>query len=167
LLILGDALSERQFEQMTQDAVVIIPCEEGQEDEFVRADPLLGNRSDQSGLFTVLSPMSAKGSEFGKVILYKYGDACPQGLFSSSGRDTARVLEDEYFLNKLYVAITRAMKYLLIVDTPRGEEVLWRHTLSWERLDEVKERAKSEKWCGKLACTHRVKHSDIALLETE
>jgi hypothetical protein len=59
--------------------VVILPCEEGEEMEYLKADSVLSacfpNTDDK--VPNVLSAVAAKGLEFDKVVLYNFGDKCP------------------------------------------------------------------------------------------
>lgn len=126
--ILGSAnLSEQSFIEEAHQTVIIVPCEEGGEVFFVQNDPTLSkmypNVSDADPAGNVYSAAGAKGLEFEKVILYKFGEAAPS-VSRSAGADE-RDLTAEYFFNKLYVAATRATKYLNIVDTDNGNDLLW------------------------------------------
>ncbi len=126
--ILGSSnLSEQSFIEEAHQTVIIVPCEEGGEVFFVQNDPTLSkmfpNVSDADPAGNVYSSAGAKGLEFEKVILYKFGEVAP-----SASRNTApdeRDLTAEYFFNKLYVAATRATKFLNIVDTELGNDRLW------------------------------------------
>jgi tetratricopeptide (TPR) repeat protein len=119
------------------EAVIIVPAHENGEDEFIGTDGLLSGFRQEQGAWarTVLSPMRAKGLEFQRVILYKFGDRAlreaPQLLETLSsatalGGDRDRRLQLEYFVNRLYVAASRARSTLLIVDTREAIEAFWR-----------------------------------------
>lgn len=145
LYILNENISEDAFSIMAENSVIILPCEQGQEKEFVENDRLLLALSKKSNYPTFQSPMTAKGLEFTRVILYGFGDACPEKFFKKSVSELQ--LESEYFLNKLYVAATRAMKSLIIVDTKSGKDKLWKFTLGQEQIKPFIERSKSpSKW---------------------
>ena len=126
--ILGSSnLSEQSFIEEAHQTVIIVPCEEGGEVFFVQNDPTLAkmypNVSDTDPAGNVYSAAGAKGLEFEKVILYKFGEAAPRA--SRTDDPDERDLTAEYFFNKLYVAATRATKYLNIVDTDNGNDLLW------------------------------------------
>jgi tetratricopeptide (TPR) repeat protein len=119
------------------EAVIIVPAHENGEDEFVGTDMLLSGFRQEQGAWarTVLSPMRAKGLEFQRVIIYKFGDRAlseaPQLLDTLSsgtalGGDRDRRLQLEYFVNRLYVAASRARSSLLIVDTRQAIEKFWK-----------------------------------------
>lgn len=149
LYILNENISEDVFFSMAANSVVILPCEQGQEMEFVNNDPILQRLSKQEKYPIFQSPMTAKGLEYPRVILYGFGDVCPEKFFASQSGELN--LENEYFLNKLYVAATRAMKSLIIVDTKTGKEKLWKHTLEPEASKINIEKTKNpKKWSGDL-----------------
>ena len=73
----------------------------------------------------VLSAIGSKGLEFKRVILYKFGEAGLQKRLAKSRLQPGQQIEAEYFFNKLYVAATRAMHWMFVVDSHEGEENLW------------------------------------------
>lgn len=121
--------------QATSDVVVLVPCDEGGEEEYVRDDQVLSRLAYQDGRVTrtVLSAARAKGLEFDRVILYGFGEQCAQryprllnvlqGTPSLIDHNESLVLQ--YFLNRLYVAASRAARQLIIVDSARGLSGLW------------------------------------------
>ena len=130
LYILNREVTEDLFlEKVQGEEVVILPCEYNQEDEFVQRDPLLRRLKDSPRPPTFLSPMAVKGLEFPRVWLYKFGEYCPDNFFDSLIPYDDR-LRNEFFLNKLYVAATRAQRDLLVIDTAIGEQRLWKHALN-------------------------------------
>jgi len=119
-----------EFTRLLTDTMTVIPVDEGGEIEFVKNDPILASiypdASETSRPFTVVSASAVKGLEFGKVVLYKFGDHdLPQISWESA--DERDELSAEYFFNKLYVGVTRATQDLFVVDTVRGSEQLWSH----------------------------------------
>lgn len=121
------------------NTIVIVPCEEGQEHAFVRQDPELSaafKLTDADEVpKNVLSAVAAKGLEFKRVVLYKFGEACPDLSWDTVGvSDQETLSEDtltaEYFLNKLYVGATRAKEGLYVIDTVSGDARLWCHANS-------------------------------------
>ncbi|RMG35779.1 MAG: hypothetical protein D6732_09040, partial [Methanobacteriota archaeon] len=113
-------------------ATIIIPCNEGEEIEFIQNDAFLKQLTldkDSQNTRVVLSAMKAKGLEFERVILYKFGDYYVQQnlhqLFEEEESNREKLLPLEYFFNKLYVGASRGQKRVIIVDTPDGHQHLW------------------------------------------
>jgi len=122
----GPDLSEENFIETASQTVIIVPCEEGGEVHYVKNDPTLRKMfpdvSDADPAGNVYSAAGAKGLEFERVILYKFGEMSPP---SDNKAERERDLVGEYFFNKLYVATTRATKFLIIIDSEEGDEKLW------------------------------------------
>ncbi|OAB58544.1 hypothetical protein AY600_10430 [Phormidium willei BDU 130791] len=131
--ILSQNLDAAQFRQQCQnDPIILIPCEEGGELNYLRQDELLRDlfpeiQQDKVPK-NILSASQAKGLEFPFVILYHFGDELAQGQTSLDKLYHAqqRNLELEYFFNKLYVAASRPTEALVILDSPAGDQALWR-----------------------------------------
>ncbi|RMH43954.1 MAG: hypothetical protein D6694_06325 [Gammaproteobacteria bacterium] len=129
----------RSMIQSQQETVIILPCQEGEEQRFVENDSFLATFGLENGTIArnILSPMRAKGLEYQRVVLYKFGDACRSdypGLLAlldnghngpTDREDSEQLLPLEYFINRLYVAASRARKRLIIVDTIDGLEHFW------------------------------------------
>jgi hypothetical protein len=120
--------------EKSQDLIIIVPCEEGEEGDFVANDPLLSEwiECDDAGVpANVLSPMRAKGLEFNRVVIYKFGHHADKSLLDplTTGKSHTekpdQAIPLEYFMNKLYVAVSRARKSLFIVDSEEGKNRLW------------------------------------------
>lgn len=125
-----------------EENVIIVPCQEGEELSFVQNDPLLKefalSQDGKSLIRNILSPMRAKGQEFDRVVLYRFGEACVRDaqykpLLSlidpdqpSPSLSPEEYIPLEYFINRLYVAASRARKRILIVDTKEGIEKFWK-----------------------------------------
>jgi hypothetical protein len=105
------------------ELVLIAPCQEGEEKSFIQKDDLLKNVAlNEKGEITrtVLSPMRAKGLEFARVVLYKFGEQAVldgytekiERLAQMRGQTVKReeTLGLEYFFNGLYVGASRAFK---------------------------------------------------------
>lgn len=120
------------------ELVIIIPCQEGEEKAFIESDEYLRTIAlDTKGEIarSVLSPMRAKGLEFGRVVLYKFGSqAVTDGHVEVMQRITAegnlhlereQTLGLEYFFNGAYVGASRAQRRLLVVDTVEGLAQFW------------------------------------------
>lgn len=138
LYTIGNNISEKDFADLIQNNVVILPCEKNQEAEFINADSELSKLKAESILFFEQSPIMAKGQEFPTVILYKFGEHIPERFFNFEHTDN--LLEKEYFLNKLYVGVTRAKQNLIIIDTVRGQQNLWDMALEKDQIKKCLEK---------------------------
>jgi len=140
-------LIEDELRKMLSDltgTVCILPCPVGEELNYVRQDPELQKIFAEELKQNLKPPLlqtatSVKGMEFKKVILYKFGNAYRQN-FNRKLNDYARgageaiSLQLHYFLNQLYVGITRPIEALAIVDTSAGWREFWDPSLesnSW------------------------------------
>lgn len=133
--ILDVNISREIIKPLLQDTVVIIPCDEGGEIDYIKGDDLLSSfipPNSQTAPWNILSAISVKGLEFKQVILYKFGEVCPSDLWLANEQTTE---EGKYFLNKLYVAASRATERLFIVDSELGENQIWKHAVSEAELD--------------------------------
>lgn len=122
--------------QEQEELVIILPCHEGEEEEYVRQDPFLSTITTPNNIRNFLSPMAAKGLEFSRVVLYHFGEQYaneyPNLLAPLEQEEAAhdpdeRSLPLQYFLNRLYVGGSRAKKRLLIVDSADGIGRFWSH----------------------------------------
>ncbi|MCL2232041.1 MAG: hypothetical protein FWB99_03090 [Treponema sp.] len=113
------------------DTVFIIPCEEGQEVEWVKNDSELSKHItfENNVPNWVLSASHAKGLEFNRVVVYGFGKNAPKNIITpSNSENTSVTLPLEYYINKTYVAISRAKKQLFIVDSGDAIRNLWEAT---------------------------------------
>lgn len=152
----GDPQLEQALRDQS-DLVLIVPCEEGEEVEFVERDEYLRKfvQLDEAGTpRNVLSAARAKGLEFLRVALYGWSKRTEASLLSSLLQSpAARALSvDErlalgYFLNNLYVAASRARRRLFIVDEADSLNSLWWFATDESHLSKVIERIPSkESW---------------------
>jgi ATP-dependent exoDNAse (exonuclease V) beta subunit len=97
-------------------------------------------------LKNVLSAITAKGLEFKKVILYKFGEECNQSVWNL--KDKVQINElDRVLFNKLYVAASRATEHLFVVDSEKGDRQLWQYASDEALLQVMLKFAKSrERW---------------------
>ncbi len=114
------------LEQYLKNTIILIPCDEGEELDFIQHDRLLRNfwnsKYRKKIPWNILSAISAKGLEFKQVVLYKFGERCPKKLWEIKENPPEK---EKYFLNKLYVAASRATESLFIIDSEAGEQNLW------------------------------------------
>lgn len=121
------------------ELVIIIPCQEGEEENYIPNDDFLKALALSEGknkkiTRNILSPIKAKGLEFNRVVLYKFGDVAIKEnknlIDILDGRleelDDEESIKLEYFINRLYVAASRAKKRLIIVDTTEGINNFWK-----------------------------------------
>jgi hypothetical protein len=113
---------------------VIVPCGEGEEESFIKADPILNryvkfDTATGGTDITVLSAASAKGLEFSHVMTYGFGnqEEAKKVLKSLSqppveGDAGEASLPLQYFINKLYVSVSRPTRCLVVADQ-LGEKI--------------------------------------------
>ena len=132
-----------------QDTIILVPCDEGGELAFIQDDvqlsQLFRDASEENRPRNVLSAIGAKGLEFQRVILYKFGEFCPLRIWRGEFNSGQRV-EAEYFFNKLYVAVTRATKWLFVLDSAEGDQNLWEHLNEQELIRYRQLRKDFETW---------------------
>lgn len=128
--IFDQNINKETLADYIKDTIIVVPCEEGEEADYAKADEVLSElfpESSGENLKNVLSAISAKGLEFKKVILYKFGEECNQSVWNLKGKSTDQRVKIEYFFNKLYVAASRATEYLFVVDSEKGDRQLWQY----------------------------------------
>jgi len=120
------------------DVSFILPCESSSRGSFIDGNPILRERlyrmdhvpgKDIKTKYPVFSSQDIKGLEYDKVVVFGFGafDRASQEaggsrfakLLDDGIKDTdSHLLEMEYFINRLYVAVTRPRRQLLILDEP-------------------------------------------------
>lgn len=144
------------------DAVFVLPCHEGEELEFIAADPILHDRipiHEGVPAIPVLSAARAKGLEFPRVVVYGFGKEAPANLLNPIRKNDCpafspdEALPLEYFVNRLYVAVSRPKRQLVIADDKAGIDRLWEFAtnLDWEHLILGSLRRGREIWGNKLS----------------
>ncbi len=140
---------------------VIVPwsdkekLERAKRDRYLKERIIGEGRRGKGGTVDVDTPASVKGREFDSVTLYRFGSEVPEGFMRKmeevlAGK-TPELTEGEriafrYFLNKLYVAATRASRRMWVVDSREALEGFWKFALGKEVGDA---REEMEKWCPK------------------
>ena len=123
-----------------QEIVIIVPCAEGEEESYVKQDDFLKtialSEDGEQIIRNVLSPMRAKGQEFSRVVIYKFGEECRKDYSKLiellepdrpvSEMPQEQIIPLEYFVNRLYVSASRAEKRLFIADTEAGLNEFWK-----------------------------------------
>lgn len=170
--ILAENIQGDELALEAENTIIIIPAEEGQEREYARKDPFLSalvSDSESDPPKNILSPMAAKGLEFDRVVLYKFGDAFTytmERLLNPKEQElkTELAVQLEYFFNKLYVAATRAKRFLFIVDTETGDKNLWRYASYQNLINNVVQLTETpELWEGSVGLLQ--KGTDIKIRE--
>jgi len=143
--ILGRNFSPDELKRHAQQTIILVPCEEGQELSYIQQDPVLSAAFPQAAKEdppkNVLSAITAKGLEFKRVILYKFGEACDVRVWQFLETSEEHPLEFEYFFNKLYVAASRAMERLFVVDSDEGDRRLWCYASASTEVDKFLQQA--------------------------
>ncbi len=127
-----NALQKKLGELPPESAVIVWPEDPEEVKQLVESEPSLRNLNKDLDLYTI---SQAKGLEFGLVVLYKIGSSADANRFgrhldsAQNPKGGNMIIDDQiplmYFLNRLYVAATRARLYLVIVDTREGLEKFW------------------------------------------
>lgn len=118
---------------LVQNTLFIVPAD-GKEQEmlFVEKDAILSEwlaENSNNKIPNIMSTVTAKGLEFRRIILYKFGEYMPiafEKICNGEPFSQNEKLKLGYFINKLYVAITRAKEQLYVIDTPVGIEQFWK-----------------------------------------
>jgi len=134
--IVSPDTSEAQFAELgdflKNDVAIMVPCEGGEEGRYVRENAVLngvfpiapdGLATDSPQL--IFSAHLAKGLEFDNVVLFYFGEELAK-IHGEARTPQAKHFAEKFLLNKLYVSATRAVKNLIVVDTPAGNDALWR-----------------------------------------
>ena len=113
------------------EIVFVVPCNQGEEQKYWEEEGLSAHmRFDD---VTVMSTIAIKGLEYDSIIAYGFGESAPGGVseYLQNGKGASRegdnTLRVEYFINKLYVAVSRAQHNLWIVDSASGNLAFWKY----------------------------------------
>ena len=144
----------------SEGLVIIVPCDEDGEHHFIERDTFLQAlvHEDDNMKRRIMSPLRAKGLEWERVLVYKFGqsalDNCEklcdflldplQSIWVKMSDD--ELLVSEYFLNNLYVAITRPRSRLLLVDSQDAVSGFWEFANDRERLQRLINDGPSTRW---------------------
>ena len=180
LFIIGDNIDLSELKDSIKNTTIIIPCEGetlsereyAKGHDFLKAFIEIPIENDKYGkpkpeemqppIPNLYSAASIKGLERDKVIIFGFGDACPEEFAKSLSSN--KLSDDEklvlsYFFNKLYVAASRAKNDLFIIDTPKGVEKFWKH---FQNKDTVIRFTKYPEWSNKLVFLRDGEPDDIA-----
>lgn len=180
LFKIGDNIDLSELKDSIKNTTIIVPCEGGtiSEREYAKNHDTLKAfieipvEKDEKGkpkpedmqppIPNLYSAAAIKGLERDKVIIFGFGEACPEEFAKSLSSNT--LSDDEtmvlsYFFNKLYVATSRAKNDLFIIDTPEGVEKFWKH---FQNENTVKRFTKYPEWSEKLVFLCDGEPDDIA-----
>ena len=125
----------RFWEEIRKNKVaVIVPCGEEGEREYIESNPILKKHVQYvngSPDIWVLSTSHAKGLEFPVVVVFGFAreaEAAHVMEAMAPGGDKAdekKELSMQYFLNRLYVAVSRAKSRLIIADDEQAIKGFW------------------------------------------
>jgi hypothetical protein len=123
----------QKIKEQPDSVVFVIPCNEGEETEWIRSDSELSANitiHNETPDILVLSVNSAKGLEFPRVAVWKFGiqNGLDKLINKPANEDAAQLLPLQYHINKTYVAVSRAKSKLYILDDDTGINHLWRVT---------------------------------------
>ena len=110
-----------------ESAVIVWPDEKDEVLRFYQTEEALSKVDPKLDLYSI---SEAKGLEFRLVVLYKFASS-PEVLKWKDYLVEKKTIPLEYeipllyFLNRLYVAVTRAKSFLVIVDTKSGVDNFW------------------------------------------
>ena len=125
--------------------IIIVPCHEGEEASYVGNDPILRQQIlIEDGIpQNVVSVTRSKGQEYPDVVVYGFGGSAPKNFVelldvAREERDLSQnqLLPLQYYINKVYVAVSRAKQNLIIVDDEAGFQRLW----NFARVDDVQKK---------------------------
>jgi len=134
--IVSKDTSKAQFAELgdflKNDVAIMVPCEGGEEGQYVRNNAVLNEVFPiaPNGLATdapqlIFSAHLAKGLEFDNVVLFYFGEELAK-IQNEAKTPQAKHFAEKFLFNKLYVSATRAVKNLIVVDTPAGNDALWK-----------------------------------------
>ncbi|MGA1379833.1 MAG: UvrD-helicase domain-containing protein [Chitinophagaceae bacterium] len=133
--IISQGLTITELKKVANEgAIFILPCDDGEELSFLQSSDELRSLfpcvTENKLPPNVYSSIEVKGMEFSSVVVCAFGEYFAKefdqtlGNFSIKDNLNKHHLKLEYFLNKLYVAVSRSTNILGIIDTQRGSD-LW------------------------------------------
>jgi tetratricopeptide (TPR) repeat protein len=153
---------------------VIVPCGEDEEEDYIRKDPVLSKQvkfDKQTGGtdITVLSAASAKGLEFSHVMVYGFAgtEEASKVISQLSQPDLEgdQALPLQYFVNKLYVAVSRPTERLVVAEQKENIDKFWTFQSEGENLRAIK--GGLRRWDDEWQPSVRLPFTDNAFLFSE
>ncbi len=134
---------------------IIFPCLSNEEKDYLDNHKELRScvlpKDGQTTMPPTLSTIRAKGLDYPNVIVYGFGEYMAEHgiVFDDlTEKGIGRTIALEYFINRLYVAVSRPRDQLFILDTERGRECLWK---TFFDVENIKKLFVSGKMSGKAA----------------
>lgn len=149
-----EAPSTKQQIQQHPEWYKLVDCEEGEESSFSESDSILAelNVGNEGVYPNVFVPISVKGLEHPVVVLHRFSEKAPDRLATLiKTLDTETTIDEqdrltiEYFLNRLYVAASRAKGRLFVVDNGAEYDRFWRFATDLALLDKLHKRVSNAK----------------------
>jgi Uncharacterized conserved protein (DUF2075) len=153
---------------------VIVPCGEDEEEDYIRKDSVLSKQvkfDKQTGGtdITVLSAASAKGLEFSHVMVYGFAgtEEASKVISQLSQPDLEgdQALPLQYFVNKLYVAVSRPTERLVVAEQKENIDKFWTFQSEGENLRAIK--GGLRRWDEEWQPSVRLPFTDNAFLFSE
>jgi hypothetical protein len=151
-----DDVRVQQALKEQSDLTLIVPCEEGEESDYVANDPYLKSfveQDDEGVPRNVQSAARSKGLEFNRVALYGWSKRPEAQQIATLNRSESGTeigmdvrLGLEYFMNNLYVAASRAQRRLFVIDSNESIESLWWFASDDEPLRAIAGKLGLETW---------------------
>lgn len=121
-----------------KEVCVILPCHRGDEFDYVMDDcnevlrrQLKVDVTHRTTTPPVLSAVQAKGLDYSCVVVYGFGKFLAKmnrdAVTSASKMGPDEKIALEYFMNRLYVSVSRPKRQLFIVDSEEGRRCLWKY----------------------------------------
>ena len=165
--ILGETITMDQI--INSGIPVIIPYDD--KDDAPEFKQLTALKFESNGIeHPIWTPSTIKGLENQRFVALGFGDYFAD-IFKTEVWDWRKAYDDEslpvskvfsfeYYMNRLYVAVTRAQKQLFIIDSRKGYETLWKllETKISNWIEEIRTPDKNE-W-KKLSEIHLVSGTD-------
>lgn len=112
------------------DIIFVLPCHKGEELEYIKRDKVLSQRvhvNPETGTTRppMMSAARVKGLEHTCVAVYGFGKFMHEARLSLDMKAGSDDIPLEYFMNRLYVAVSRARRQLYIVDSIDGRKAIW------------------------------------------
>ena len=156
------------------DIAIIVPCGEGEEVDFIESDDVLREKVRVvNGVpqMLVLSANRAKGLEFPRVVVYGFGRNAPVGILDpirgkeSYAGDPDRSLPYQYFITRLYVAVSRPKRRLFIVDSKENLVDFWPFAHDMTQMKAMVEKMKhgQDTWGSSVALMEMGNANDLSL----
>ncbi len=164
-LTLSDNKDKDNILEALKNKDIIVPCNLGEEYHYVKNDKYLKDLIDTSEEIPtgILSPMKSKGMEWDFIVLYGFAEKVLDEIKKVSKltesddfndliiKNLNKRILNEYFINKLYVAVTRAQnKIFIIEESNETYKDLWGFLDNEIIIDKIERGDERDMWKNKL-----------------